>query len=76
MTFVTSPLSERLWAAHREAGRPVPSVSEDDVLDFLVAEAMAHKMAKLREKAQTDAQKPTERQSALEQLKAALKGKA
>lgn len=39
-----SSTSTRLWLAYREAGRPFPKLSDDDVLDFLGVEAIRLKI--------------------------------
>lgn len=61
MSFVTGNLCERLWAACTEAGRPVPQLSHDDVVDFMVVEAMT---AKIRE-AKVENQERAERKQRL-----------
>lgn len=40
MTFVGSQASRRLWQTFREAGRPLPAFSDDDVVDYMVMEAV------------------------------------
>ena len=36
----------RLWRVCKEAGRPFPSLDEDDVIDFMITEAVALKVDK------------------------------
>jgi hypothetical protein len=52
--FVKSSLCERLWAASKESGRPVPRFSDDDVVDFMVVEAMSVKISAARKKEQEE----------------------
>lgn len=42
----------RLWQTYREAGRPIPTFSDDDVLDYMVVEALMVKMADEKRKEQ------------------------
>lgn len=42
----------RLWTVCKEAGRGWPELDTDDVIDFMVMEAVAVKVAKEREKAE------------------------
>lgn len=39
----------------KEAGRPIPPLSDDDVLDFMVVEALTFKMLEKRQEAQREA---------------------
>lgn len=45
----------RLWRATKEAGRPFPRLDSDDVIDYLIVEALAAKAAKEEEKMRQDA---------------------
>jgi hypothetical protein len=47
----------RTWRVHKEAGRPYPKVSDDDVIDYLVVEALALKAGKERQEAEEAAKK-------------------
>lgn len=47
----------RLWRVCKEANRPFPSVSPDDVIDYMVMEALAVK----DQEEQQEAQKKAER---------------
>lgn len=35
-----STASTRFWRVHRAAGRPIPTLSDDPVIDFMVLEAI------------------------------------
>lgn len=58
---MNSGSSVRLWRVYREAGRPWPVISDDDVLDFMIMEAVALKAKKeereLREEAELEAKR-------------------
>jgi hypothetical protein len=54
---VASTASTRLWRTCKEAGRPFPKVSEDDVIDFMVMEAVAVKVNKEDQEAQKKREK-------------------
>jgi hypothetical protein len=41
--FVASTTSMRVWRASKDANRPVPKLSDDPVIDFLIIEALAAK---------------------------------
>lgn len=44
--FVNSPDAMRIWQVNKAAGRPLPTFSDDDVIDYMVMEAIALKVAK------------------------------
>lgn len=46
MPFVESDLSMRMWRAYKQAGKPFPKLDSDDVVDYLIMEALATKSAK------------------------------
>lgn len=46
---MVSSTSTRLWRACNAAGRPWPVLDEDDVIDYMVMEAVAAKVAKADE---------------------------
>lgn len=49
---MASDSSIRLWRVHKEAGRPWPVICpEDDVIDYMVMEAVAIRVQKADEKA-------------------------
>lgn len=59
---MASESSSRLWRANRAAGRPWPQISDDDVLDFMVMEAVHVKVKAEDAKAQKDAELEARRQ--------------
>jgi hypothetical protein len=55
---VASGSSTRLWRVHKEAGRPWPVICpEDDVIDYMVMEAVALKVRHEDEKARKEAER-------------------
>lgn len=46
MPFVESDLSMRMWRVYKQAGKPFPKLDSDDVVDYLITEALATKSAK------------------------------
>lgn len=52
-----------MWRTYRVAGREIPPFGDDDVIDFLVTEAVASKVAKQDQEAQKDAQKEAEKEA-------------
>lgn len=59
-----------MWRVYKEAGRPWPIVcAEDDVIDYMVMEAVAIKAAKREEKDRKEA----ERQAKIKQFKESAK---
>jgi hypothetical protein len=42
---VGSSLASRLWRTSKEGGRPFPRLTEDDVVDFIIMEAVGLKVA-------------------------------
>lgn len=56
MTFVESPLSTRVWRTYKEAGRPFPRLSQDDVIDYMIIEAMVSKNMQAESEAQERAE--------------------
>jgi hypothetical protein len=43
---VASITATRMWRVYKESGRPWPTLCEDDVIDYMVMEAVAVKAAK------------------------------
>jgi hypothetical protein len=43
---VGSSLASRLWRTSKESGRSFPRLTDDDVVDFIVTEAVGLKVAK------------------------------
>jgi hypothetical protein len=61
---VASESSTRLWRVYKEAGRPWPTFCpEDDVVDYMVMEAVAIKASKEDQEAQKKAQKEKEKEA-------------
>lgn len=58
---MTSSLPSRLSWVASEAGRPLPDFCEDDVMNFLVTEAVVEKAAIERAEAQDQARKQAKR---------------
>lgn len=58
--FVASPLSTRMWRVCKEANRPWPVFSADDVTDYLIMEAVAVKAAKEDEEARKNAEQQSD----------------
>lgn len=48
-----------MWRAHKAAGRPWPTLSDDDVLDYMIMEAVAMKVRK----EDAEAEKKAEREA-------------
>lgn len=46
MSFVASKSASRLWHVCKEAGRSWPQLDDDDVIDFMIMEAVALSVAK------------------------------
>lgn len=58
---MTSSLPSRLSWVASESGRPLPDFCEDDVVNFLVTEAVVEKAAIERAEAQEDARQKAKR---------------
>lgn len=63
---MASTTSTRLWRIHKAAGRPFPQLVEDDVLDYLITEAVylkvSHEDEKIREKVEADAKRKADKE--------------
>ncbi len=70
---MASDLGPRLWRVSKEAGRPVPRFSEDDVIDYMVLEAVALKVWKQEEEASKKKEK-SDWKNDKESLKKKVKG--
>lgn len=46
-----------MWRVCKDAGRPWPVLCDDDVIDYMVMEAVAIKVRKAEEKAAKDAER-------------------
>lgn len=51
---MASTASTRLWRICKAAGRPFPQISDDDVTDFMVTEAVTLKVHEEDEKARKE----------------------
>ena len=49
-----STISTRMWRAHKASGRPWPKMDTDEVVDYLILEAVAAKAAKEEEEHQKE----------------------
>lgn len=49
---MASETATRLWVAHEAGNRPWPVLDPDPVIDFQIMEAVAAKIAKLKQKAE------------------------
>lgn len=58
-----------MWRVYKEAGRPWPTVSEDDVIDYMVMEAVALKVRKEDEAARKEAERQEWKKQQKEKLK-------
>jgi len=54
---VASPIATRILAISKEAGRPFPKFSDDDVIDYMVTEAVTLKYLQERKAAEEEAKK-------------------
>jgi hypothetical protein len=63
--FVASTAATRMWRVYKESGRPMPRFSEDDVIDYMVLEAV---MLKARHE-DAEAQKEAEKEAARKKWK-------
>ena len=52
---MASTASSRLWRVYKEAGRPIPAFSDDDVIDYMVTEAICIKVANEDKQAEKEA---------------------
>lgn len=50
-SFVAGNSATRLWRVSKESGRPFPRLSEDDVIDFMITEAVALRVDREDQKA-------------------------
>lgn len=58
-----------MWRVCKEAGRPWPKLSDDDVIDYMVMEAVALRAAKEAEKAQKAAERKQWQEEQRQKLK-------
>ena len=59
----------RLWRVHKDAGRPWPVIDDDDVIDYMVMEAISLKVRKEDEAARKKAELEVQKREARERLK-------
>lgn len=63
-----------MWRVHKEAGRPWPIICpEDDVLDYMVMEAIYLRARKEEEKAHKDAERKRKVEEERQRLKAQVR---
>lgn len=67
---MASENSIRLWRVHKDAGRPWPVIcAEDDVIDYMVMEAIAIRVRREDEKAAKKAKREEWKKGNLDHLK-------
>jgi hypothetical protein len=70
---VASTTSTRIWRTCKAANRPFPQLVEDDVLDYLITEAVTLKVTKEdreeEKKARDKAEMDQKKKAAIEELK-------
>ena len=54
---MASTASTRFWRVYSEAGRPIPRLSDDDVLDYMTLEALVVKMRGEEKEAEKEAKR-------------------
>ena len=64
-----------MWRVCREAGRPWPVLSDDDVIDYMVMEAVALRAKKQEENERKAAERERWKQEQQERLKQMTQGK-
>lgn len=70
---MASTTSTRLWRTCKAANRPFPQLVEDDVLDYLIAEAVSLKVAREDREAQEEAEEQAKMKALKEEAKDRLK---
>lgn len=65
---MASESSTRLWRVYKESGRPWPVICEDDVIDYMIMEAVLLKVRK-EDKAAADKAKREEWKTKRDHLK-------
>lgn len=70
--FVASPTSSRIWRVAKAAGREFPTLVEDDVLDYLITEAVylkvSHQDEQFRKEAEANAKREQFKQESVSDL--------
>lgn len=54
---MASTISTRIWRVHKEAGIPFPTLTEDDVMQYLIVEAVMVKVKREEAEAAKAAEK-------------------
>lgn len=71
-SFVKSPTSSRIWRVAKAAGREFPTLVEDDVLDYLITEAVylkvAHQDEEFRKQAEDESKRKQWKQESVSDL--------
>lgn len=57
MPFVASPVSVRIWQVSKAAGRPWPQICDDDVIDYMIMEAVSVRVTREEQKAEKEREK-------------------
>lgn len=60
----------RLWRVCKQAGRPWPTLDDDDVIDYLVMEAVAVKASEIEREAEKEQEVDKWRQESVSKLEA------
>lgn len=71
-SFVASTTSTRIWRVAKAAGREFPTLVEDDVLDYLITEAVYLKVARQDEEFRKQAEAEAKRSQFKEESKSDL----
>lgn len=53
---MASPTSTRMWRAYQAAGRPWPKLDDDEVIDYMILEAVAVKAKQEEREAEKQAE--------------------
>jgi len=70
---VASTTSTRIWRTCKAANRPFPTLVEDDVLDYMIVEAVGIKVAREDREAQDEAEKQARMKALKDEAKEQLK---
>lgn len=62
--FVASPLATRIYWVSKETGQPMPKFSDDDVMDYMVREAVVIKAQNDLKTAEDAKKSPAEKMAA------------
>lgn len=61
-----------MWRVYKEAGRPWPRLSDDDVLDYMVMEAVAMKIQQQEAQQRKEQEAAQRKAEMMEKVKAAV----